>query len=204
MSITVWSTKATGAAIAECFLKLGGIPFKRELINYEDPADNARLAQINPLAQVPTLVLPTGEVLTETLAIMNWVQKQSPDAPLIPKNYYARFQRWVTMIVAAVYPTWTYGDTPAKWVSGDDAIAALRHSTDEHRKKLWTEFEKEAKEPFFLGDTMCAIDVYLAVMSHWRPGRKWFEENAPKLTLAAKRTSSDPRLHDIFEFHFGH
>jgi GST-like protein len=202
MSITVWSTKGTGSAIAEVFLKLGGIPFQRELINYEDPKDHARLVKINPLAQVPTLVLPNGEILTETLAIMNWVQRQSTDAPLIPKNYYVKFQRWVTMIVTAVYPTWTYGDTPKKWVTNVDAINELRTSTDDHRKKMWSEFEKEIKGPYFLGDQMCAIDLYLAVMFNWRPGKKWFEENAPKFTAVAKKVATDARLSDVFDFHF--
>jgi GST-like protein len=202
-SITVWSTKATGAAIAECFLALSGIPFRREVINYEDPADHARLVKLNPLGQVPTLVLPNGEILTETLAIMNWCQRQSPDAPLIPKNYYVKFQRWVTMIVAAVYPTWTYGDTPSRWVSGEEAMARLRETTDEHRKNLWLEFEKQTKEPYFLGDQMSAIDLYLAVMIRWRPGRKWASEHTPKLLAIAERIAQDSRVSEVIAFHFG-
>lgn len=201
--ITVWSTTGAGSSIAEAFLAVSGIPFTREVINYEDPADLARLLQLNPLGQVPTLVLPNGEVLTETLAIMNWCHRQSPDAPLVPKNYYVKFQRWITMIVAAVYPTWTYGDTPAKWVSGDEAIAQLRASTDEHRKKLWLQFEAQAKGPFFLGAEMCAIDIYLAIMSNWRPGQEWFKQNTPKISEIAERVPNDKRLREVFAFHFG-
>ena len=203
MSLTVWSTPGTGSSIAECFLALSGIPFTREVINYEEATDLARLLKLNPLGQVPTLVLPNGEILTETLAVMNWCQRQSSEAPLIPKNYYVRFQRWVTMIVAAIYPTWTYGDTPAKWVDGESAIARLRVTTDEHRKKLWAEYEAQIKGPFFLGAEMCAIDVYIAVMLNWRPRLEWFEQNAPKMVEIKKRVSSDTRLREIFAFHFG-
>ena len=134
---------------------------------------------------------------------MNWCQRQSPDAPLIPKNYYVKFQRWVTMVVTAVYPTWTYGDVPAKWVNGGDAIARLRESTDEHRKTLWLEFENQIKGPFFLGDQLCAIDIYFAAMVNWRPGRKWFEANAPKLLASADRAARDTRISEILAYHFG-
>jgi len=34
-------------------------------------------------------------------------------------------------------------------------------------------------------------------MVRWRPGRKWFEENTPKLAAIAKALDEDPRLEEV-------
>jgi GST-like protein len=31
-------------------------------------------------------------------------------------------------------------------------------------------------------------------MSHWRPGRAWFEANAPRLIAIARRAAQEPRF----------
>jgi GST-like protein len=45
------------------------------------------------------------------------------------------FYRWAVFIIAAVYPTYTYGDDPKKWVADETASKLLRESTDAHRKR---------------------------------------------------------------------
>ena len=50
--------------------------------------------------------------------------------------------------------------------------------------------EAEAGAPWFLGDRFSALDLYIAVMTRWRPRRAWFAAHAPKLhgiALAAER-----------------
>jgi GST-like protein len=52
--------------------------------------------------------------------------------------------------------------------------------------------EEAAGEPWFLGTKMTALDLYVAVMTRWRPGRKWFTANTPEALAIAKRTSATP------------
>ena len=101
--------------------------------------------------------------------------------------------------VAAIYPTFTYGDDPKKWVG--DASEALRASTNEHRKKLWKQLDAAASKtgPYFLGDTMCALDLYICVATCWRPRRAWFHESCPTLHAIATRVEADPRLAALME-----
>ena len=85
-------------------------------------------------------------------------------------------------IVAALYPTFTYGDDPKKWVAGRGRLEdAARDSTNRHREALWKQLEAAAGTPWFLGERMSALDLYFASMVFWRPGRKWFDANAPKI-----------------------
>jgi len=185
--------KGCGSAIVESAFAVAGQPLEYEEVDYSTGSPTrARLLSVNPLGQVPSLVLPDGRVMTESLAIVHFVDDRSPHAGLIPRKgdpLRETFYRWAVFIVAALYPTWTYGDEPAKWVP-DEGAKKLRESTDEHRKALLRQLEAAAGKPWFLGEHFSAIDLYFASMSRWRPGRKWYEENAPKLAAIAAKAAA--------------
>ena len=199
--------KGCGSTIVECAFALAGVPLDYEEVDYSpDSPTRSRLLEVNPLGQVPALVLPDGQVLTESLAIVHYLDDLAPGAGLVPpKGDAARlaFHRWSVFIVAALYPTWTYGDDPPKWVPDPHGAEQLRESTDRHRKTLWLQVEAAARSPWFLGERFSAIDLYVAAMTRWRPGRKWFAANAPKLVAIAERTSATAGVADVIERNFG-
>jgi len=199
--------KGCGSAIVEFAFAVAGLPYDREEVDYApDSPTRERLLAVNPLGQVPALVLPHGRVLTETLAMLHYVNDRAPKAGLIPAPIDpARevFYRWAVFLVAAVYPTFTYGDDPGKWVADAAGAKQLRESTDRHREALWRQVEAEASAPWFLGSRMSAIDLYLAAMTRWRPGAKWFAENAPKLSAIAARAGDLAALAPVVKRHFG-
>jgi GST-like protein len=186
--------KGCGSAIVESVFAVAGLPIEYEEVDYSSGSPTrSRLLAVNPLGQVPCLVLPDGRVLTESLAMVHFVDDRSPHAGLIPrKGDPARemFYRWAVFIVAALYPTWTYGDEPPKWVADEAGAKLLRESTDAHRKALLKQLEAAAGKPWFLGEHFSAIDLYFASMSRWRPGRKWYEENVPKLAAIAAKAAA--------------
>ena len=187
-----------GNAIVECAFAIAGVPLEYEEVDYSaDSPTRARLLAVNPLGQVPALVLPDGAVMTESLAMLHYLDDLAPQAGLIPPRGDAArrdFYRWAVFIVAALYPTWTYGDDPPKWVADAGGAKQLRESTDRHRKALWAQVEQAAGTPWFLGERFSAIDLYLAVMSHWRPGRKWWKAEVPKLLAAAEAAIAKPEV----------
>lgn len=188
-----------GSIIVECGLNLAGIAYDYEEVDYsDDSATRPRLLEVNPLGQVPALVLPDGKVLTESLAMLHWIQDQAATAPLIPPRGdpgREDFYRWAVFLVAAVYPTFTYGDDAKKWVAGNETAGkALRESTNLHRQKLLSQLESVCSAPHFLGERFSAIDLYLAAMSYWRPGRKWWEPEVPKLLAAADAAKAMPEI----------
>ena len=109
--------KGCGNVIVEAAFALARVPLDYEEVDYSTGSPTrARLLEVNPLGQGPTLVLPDGTVMTESLAMIHYLNDLAPKAGLVPpKGDAARvpFLRWSTFIVAALYPTWTYGDEPA-------------------------------------------------------------------------------------------
>jgi GST-like protein len=196
-----------GSVIVEFAFNLAGIAYDYEEVDYSDDSPTrARLLEVNPLGQVPALVLPDGQLMTESLAMLHWIQDQAPQAMLIPPRgdaSRATFYRWAVFLIAAVYPTFTYGDDAKKWVAGDaKAGELLRASTNEHRQRLLKQMEGACGAPHFLGERFSAIDLYLAAMCHWRPGRKWWQVEVPKLMAAAQAAITRPEVGRVVQRDF--
>jgi len=199
--------KGCGNVIVESAFALAGIPLDTEEVDYSAGSPTrGRLLEVNPLGQVPTLVLPDGSVMTESLAMIHYVDDLAPQARLVPRAGTAErapFLRWSTFLVAAIYPTYTYGDEPAKWVEEPAGAKQLRESTDRHREKLWLQVEAQVGEPWFLGETRTALDLYVAAMTRWRPGILWFAKKTPKLTAIAQKTTAIAQVADVMSRNFG-
>ncbi len=203
-SWTVFAANGWGSAISEAVLTLARIPYERVEADPSVPGPaRDRLLAANPLGQLPTVLLPDGSALTESAAIVLRVADLAPSAGLVPAAgdpERTAFLRWLVFLVAAVYPTFTYGDDPKRWVT--TASDELRRSTDDHRKALWQQLEAAAGAPWFLGDSFSALDVFIGVMTRWRPGRAWFVESCPKLLAIAHAMDRQPDLAAVWALNF--
>ena len=199
--------KGCGNAIIEAAFAVAAIPVDYEEVDYSDDSPTRpRLLKVNPLGQVPALVLPDGSVMTESLAMLHYIDDMAPAAGLIPPKGDAlrpTFYRWAAFLIAAVYPTYTYGDDPKKWVADEAGSKLLRESTDKHRQALWKQMEADAKGPWFLGERFSALDLYIAAMTRWRPGVLWFAKNTPKVVEIAKRAAALPAVAPVMAKNFG-
>ena len=151
--------------------------------------------------------MPDGSVMTESAAIVFMIDDKAPEAGLVPPAGSAErnaFLRWLIFIVAAIYPTHTYGDDPKKWLPGVADPKVLRESTDRHREKLWRQVEANIEpHPWFLGTRFSALDIYVGAMTHWRPRQEWFAKECPKLAGVAAEVERLPVLAPLFREQFG-
>jgi GST-like protein len=205
-SYTLFSVPGWGSALTEAMLALCLAPVRIEdVTDFDRPgATRDRLASINSLAQVPTLLLPEGTAMTESAAIALLLAERYPQAGLAPAPgtpLRGTFLRRLIWLAANVYPTFTYGDYPERWVSGD--AQSLKSSTDVFRERLWREFEADVPEGgWALGSDLCALDIYIAVMTHWRPRRAWFAAHCPRLGAIAARADAHPILGTVLQRNF--
>lgn len=196
-----------GSAIVEAQLALYGLPVRLEDVGDLFDSDEARdrVRPVNPLAQVPALVLPDGTPMTESAAITLHLADRTGRDDLVPGPQAperAAFLRWLVFLVANIYPTFTFADIPTRFVQDAQAADGFLEAVNTHARRLWGIVEGAAGTPWFLGERFSAIDIYLAVMTRWRPGPTWFAENAPLLSGAAARAAALPALAPVMARHF--
>jgi GST-like protein len=205
-SYTLYGAPGWGSALVEAMLGLCDATVRLEDVSgFDQPgAARDRLVRINPLAQVPALLLSDGTAMTESAAITLLLAERHPLAGLAPVPGTALrplFLRRLIWLTANVYPTFTYGDYPERWVSAEPQ--SLKASTNAFRERLWREFEASVPEgPWALGSELSALDIYVAVMSHWRPRRAWFAEHCPRLHAIAVRADGHEILGPVLQHHF--
>ena len=196
-----------GSVIVEAQLSALGLPFDYEEVPdlLESEEGRRKLAVHNPIAQVPTLQLPDGSVLTESAAITLHLADVTGRDDFVPppgQTSRPKFLRWLVFLVANVYPTFTYADVPQRFVHDAAAAKAFGETVEDYRCRLWRMVEPEVGSPWFLGERFSALDLYVATMLHWRPGRKWFDEHTPKLAAVARRAGEDARFRAAWQHNF--
>ncbi len=74
-------------------LNLKGVAYETAAVHLvKDGGHNKRpeFRAVNPQMRVPALVAPTGDVLIQSLAIIEYLDETHPDPPLLPKDPVAR------------------------------------------------------------------------------------------------------------------
>ena len=187
-----------GSAIVEAAFALSGLPYETEMLEIWQPGpERDRLFQLNPQGQVPVLILPDGSVMTESAAMVLHIIDQTPGAGLAPPvgaSTRPAFLRWLIFLVATIYPTFTYGDDPSRYVNEPEARDELRAVTDAECQRAWRQVETGITGPWMLGETRSALDLYVWTMVRWRPRRDWFRTYCPRLAAIADAIDADPRL----------
>ena len=182
----LWGRAGWGSTLVEAQLAWYGLPFTFEPVGdlFKTPDARAKLEKVNPLAQVPTLVMPDGSVMSESAAITLLLADITGKDLLVPPAgapERAAFLRWLVFIVANIYPTFTYADDPARFVSVNAARDPFRAATDAYAQRLWRQVETASRQPVVPGRALLgARHLRLGVMTRWRPKRGWFESETPQ------------------------
>ncbi len=196
-----------GSAIVEIALRITGVPHRLTDLPYLEPGPGReRLLKLNPLGQVPTLVLPDGRVMTESAAMLLHLHDLAPQCGLVPsasEPERVTFLNLLLRLVGAVYPTFTFGDDPPKWTLEGPASERLHDTVMERRASLWREIDAQVGAPHVLGARFSGLDLYVAVMTHWRPRRDWFKAHCPAVAAAAVEAEKNPHVAAVLARHFG-
>jgi GST-like protein len=199
--LTLYGAKGSGAVAVEAALRLAGQDY--DLIDSYtfDPDDREsgdKVLAANPMRQVPALVLSSGEIVTESAAILVWLTEQHPGARLGPPPGDARraqFLRWMSFVSSAIYSLYWVKDDPSRLVPDPAGHAALEQRVLDRILECWAIMEGQiAPGRYLLGDELSVLDLYVAVVSRFNPRRKRFYEAAPRMGEVVRRVDEDPRL----------
>jgi GST-like protein len=200
----VYGAAFSGSVPVEAALTLLGEPFRVvERVVWEDKAAAEEMAKVNPLKQVPALVLPSGELMTESAAILTWLADTHPGSGLSPapeSPLRPRFLRWMSYLSAQIYALYWVRDDPSRLAADKAHEAVIKARTVARIAYCWEMMEAQVAPAgrFILGDEISVLDLYMAVTSRWGPRRKGFYAVAPKLGEVVRRVDTDPRLADFW------
>lgn len=98
------------------------------------------MLKLNPQGLVPALELPDGTVLSQSMAIMEWLDETYPEVPLLPDSIAgrARVRSLAQMVACEIHPLnnlRVLGTLKSKFGADDDAV------TDWFRKWVAATFE---------------------------------------------------------------
>jgi GST-like protein len=206
-NMMLYGERGWGSVLIEAQLDWYGLDYDFQEVGdlFQSAEARQKLAEVNPIAQVPTLIMPDGTVVTESAAITLYLAELTGKDSLVPAPGSAErlaFLRWLVFLVANIYPTYTYGDDPSRFVSGVDAQNDFKRQVAEYRMRLYSVLEDHAGAPWFLGNRFSAIDIYVCTLTRWEPGREWFEPHAPRLCAIAAATSEVDALQGAWQRNF--
>lgn len=208
MSFTLYGAAGSGSVPVEAAMTLIGLDYRViEAVTWEGEAERDKVAVANPMRQVPTLITPDGETITESAAILIWLADAHPKArlgPSIDDPRRAQFLRWMTFIPASIYSMFWVRDEPSRLV-GDDAAAQeqIRQRSAERIAECWRVMDRQITPGrFLLGDDLSVLDLYVAVASRWTPRRARFAIEAPRMAEVVRRVDALPGLQDFWARRF--
>ena len=195
----VYGAKGAGSVPVEAALTLLGVTYQVvEAAAWEGQAERAKVAKVNPMLQIPALVLPSGEVMTESAAILMWLAEQHPQARLAPPvgdPLRAAYLRWMLFLPASIYSLYWIRDEPMRLAADEPAAEVIKARTAERIAECWRIMDSQISPGrYLLGDELGVLDLYVTVMSRWTPRRERFYREAPKMAEVVRRVDAEPRL----------
>lgn len=210
-SYIVYGQKGSGSVPVEATLLLLGAPYEViERTEENDPASGglspAAMAKVNPLRQVPALVLPTGELMTESAAILMHLADCHPASRLSPALADARrpaFLRWMAFVSAQIYGLIWVTDDPLRLAPRDEDGPLIVERVRERIARCWRVMDQQVSPGrYILGDDLSVLDLYVTVVSAWGPRRPRFYQEAPRMAEVVRRVDADPRLAEFWSNRF--
>jgi glutathione S-transferase len=157
--------------------------------------DGSDYFAINSKGAVPALKLDNGQVLTEGVAIMQYLADQKPDNTVLPKaGTFERYRvlEWLNYVTSEIHKTFS-----PLWGDNEPAIKAYAQKNLE-KKFDWLEKQLAGKK-FLTGDTFTVADAYLFAVVNWTNFLGIDQGKWPNLKAFQERVAARPKVQEAME-----
>lgn len=207
---TLYTGQRSGAASVEVLMGALGLDVElREAAPWTEPIGPYydELKTVNPLAQLPTLVTPGGEILTESVAVLWTLLERHPSDWVPPPSTRERAAclRWMQFAAATIYTAVGIADYPGRWTTATDAAAqtAVKDGAVARMQLGWDIVAgAHAGGRFFLGDRPAVCDVYFANLSKWWKMREHLRARQPAFCDVMERVDALPEVAPVWRRHW--
>ncbi|MCF5723151.1 glutathione S-transferase N-terminal domain-containing protein [Pseudomonas syringae] len=202
---TLYGIDESGSCMIEIALQRCAVPWRRiDAASWAEGEGSDELLRINPLKQVPTLVTPKGEVLTESSAILIYLGLEYPNADLLAGNR-AQIIRGLVYIAANCYSAIGIIDYPQRWLGdvNETVQAQLVTGTRRYLHQAWVVFADQFAEQLFAPSGVPnALGLMAAAVSRWDEAREALNGLAPGFAQSLTQVDADPIVAPVFARHW--
>lgn len=126
---------------------------------------------LNPEGQVPVLVVD-GQVLTQIVAMCDFLDREHPSAGLLPSGSWARAQALATLawFNNTAHPTFTHVFMPNKFADGEAYQAEVKRVGRDRYHDILKRIEglvAAQTGPYWLGERPSVLDAYAITLLRW-------------------------------------
>jgi glutathione S-transferase len=207
MSYVVFGDRRSGAFAVEAALAEAGVNYEFHVVSLEKNEQKLpSFLALNPSGKMPALKLPSGEIVTESAAILLTIADRFPQAGLIPPHAtFARAEayRWIAFMASEIYPMVEIADYPDRFAPAGAEAEALKARAIARIRERMLLVEAAIAGPWLLAHEFCAADIYAAMFSRWSIGKDWREKHLPKLNALVENLAARPRIAPVWQKHFG-
>jgi len=206
--LTLYGTQGSGSAAIEAALAVADLEARLvEAASWQPSPGLEELKRVHPLAQIPTLVLDDGSVLTESAAILIHLGLAHPQSGLLASEPSQRAQqiRGLVYIAANCYAGIGILDYPDRWYPepSDDVRQAMKTRGRARLHELWQLFADQfPARPWLSGDRLGALDILAATVSMWSGTRAAMAASRPRFAELLARVEADPRVAPVWARHW--
>jgi GST-like protein len=206
--LTLYGTRGSGSAAIEAALAIAGLDHRQvDAASWNDTPGLEELKRVNPIAQIPTLVLDDGSILTESAAILIHLGLSHPESGLLASEPMRRAQqiRGLVYVAANCYAGIGILDYPERWYPDPDETVrkAMQARGRARLHELWEMFADQfPATPWLSGERLGALDVLAATVSMWSGARKALAASRPEFSALLARIEADPRVAAVWARHW--
>ena len=205
MSYVLFGDKGSGAFCVEAALAEAGTPYQFQTVSLDKNEQKApAYLALNPSGKIPALRLPSGEIVTETAALLLIIAERHPEAALLPADAGERAQvmRWLAFLASEIYPMVEIVDYPERFVPEGAEAEALRIKARDRVRERILLVERAVAGPWLLSSGFSAADIYAAMFTRWSECRDWRDEHLPKIMAITAALTQRPAIAPVWRRHF--
>jgi len=186
---------------AHIALEESGLPFEARRVDLKDPAQAAEYKKLNAKGTIPALVAE-GQLLTENLAIMTYINDLAPKAGLLPTDPMERAQCMSLMAWGAstVHINFRQSFRPERFTTDAAGLDGIRaNGRALFWKNLETLNERLQNQDWIMGKNFTVADGYILRFYDWGRIAKYPVEELAALTAFKDRMLARPSVRRVLE-----
>lgn len=192
--LTFYYTPTTCSLASHIALEESGLAFEANRIRLHDPESVAVWRETNPSGGVPALI-SDGRLLTENVAILNYVARLAPEAGLLPDDPFdvARATSLTAWFASTVHITGRMARAPFRFTPDETTYEPLKV---EGRIRFEANLRKVdallADRAWLVGDRLSVADAYALVFYAWGVAGEYPMAEMMHYSALARRMAARP------------